>query len=85
MLEALHSGSCYISASLSDGTANSLLEAMAAGLFPIVSDIPANREWIADGENGMLFPPGDHMALARCLERACRERAWMSSARETNS
>ena len=84
MVKALHSASCYISASLSDGTSNSLLEAMACGLFPIVSDIPANREWIIDGDNGMLFPPGDHLALARCLERAVGERAWMSSVLETN-
>ena len=85
MLDALHSASCYVSASLSDGTSTSLLEAMACGLFPIVSDIPANREWIVDGENGMLFRPGDHVALAGCLERAMSERAWMSSpARETN-
>lgn len=84
MLKALHSASCYVSASLSDGTSSSLLEAMACGLFPIVSDIPANREWIVDGDNGMLFRPGDHLALARCLERAVGERAWMSSALETN-
>src|SRR5262249_18912344 len=84
MLTALHSASCYVSASLSDGTSSSLLEAMACGLYPILSDIPANREWVVDGENGMLFPPGDHSALARCLERAISERPWMSSAREMN-
>ena len=84
MVKALQSASCYVSASLSDGCSGSLLEAMACGLFPIVSDIPANREWIIDGDNGMLFPPGDHLALARCLERAVGERAWMSSALDTN-
>jgi glycosyltransferase involved in cell wall biosynthesis len=66
---ALRRASIYLSASLSDGTSTSLLEAMACRLFPIVSDIPANREWISDGENGLVFPPNDHVSLARCMER----------------
>lgn len=45
----------YISCSTSDGTSLSLLEAMASGAFPIVSDIPANRDWISSGQNGFLF------------------------------
>jgi glycosyltransferase involved in cell wall biosynthesis len=55
LLQAHH---VYVSASRSDTTSVSLLEAMACGLFPIVTDIPANREWIVDGENGRLVPPG---------------------------
>lgn len=51
----LYSSDIYISTSLSDGTSASLLEAMSCGAFPIVSDIPANREWIEDGKTGMLF------------------------------
>jgi glycosyltransferase involved in cell wall biosynthesis len=46
----------YVSTSLSDSTSVSLLEAMAAGCLPVVSDIPANREWIDAGVNGLLFP-----------------------------
>ncbi|MFQ5877224.1 MAG: glycosyltransferase family 4 protein [Acidobacteriota bacterium] len=63
----------YVSPAHSDGTSLSLLEGMAGGLFPVVTDIPANREWITDGENGILFTPGDPKALARALETACRE------------
>jgi L-malate glycosyltransferase len=84
MRDALHAGSCYVSASHSDGTSSSLLEAMACGLFPIVSDIPANREWIEHGKNGLMFAPGDHVALAACMERAIAERAWLSESRITN-
>jgi glycosyltransferase involved in cell wall biosynthesis len=54
----------YVSASLSDTTSVSLLEAMACGLFPIVTDIPANHEWITDGENGRVVPPGEATKLA---------------------
>ncbi len=67
---ALQSADVYVSASRSDSTSVSLLEAMACGAFPVVSDIPANREWIDDGVNGMLFPVGDADALARCLVAA---------------
>ncbi len=63
----------YVSTSHSDSTSVSLLEAMAAGCFPVVTDIEGNREWIRDGDNGLLFPPGDEAALARCLERAAND------------
>lgn len=55
----------YVSTSLSDGASNSLLEAMATGLAPIVSDIPANRAFIKDGQNGFLFPVRNHEILAK--------------------
>ena len=45
---------CFISIPGSDATSISLLEAMSAGCIPIVSDLPANREWIIDGENGII-------------------------------
>jgi glycosyltransferase involved in cell wall biosynthesis len=46
--------SLYISIPESDGTAVSLLEAMYYGCLPVVSDLPANREWISHGENGYV-------------------------------
>jgi glycosyltransferase involved in cell wall biosynthesis len=55
----------YVSTSLSDSTSVSLLEAMASGLLPVVSDIPGNREWIEEGKNGFLFPTGDYQALSQ--------------------
>ncbi|MGB2698551.1 MAG: glycosyltransferase [Candidatus Zixiibacteriota bacterium] len=54
----------YLSTSLSDSTSVALLEAMASGIIPVVTDIPGNREWIMDGKNGFLFSPEDHKALA---------------------
>jgi glycosyltransferase involved in cell wall biosynthesis len=62
----------YVSLSTSDGTSTSLLEALAAGLFPIVSDIPPNREWIDSSTgNGILVPLNEPDALAAAIERAC--------------
>jgi len=52
----LNTSDIYISTSLSDGTSASLLEAMTCSLPPVVTDIPANREWIQDGWNGCLIP-----------------------------
>lgn len=49
----------YVSTSLSDGTARSLLEAMACQLPVVVSDIEANKEWIKHGQNGLLFQRKD--------------------------
>ena len=57
----------YISASLFDGASLSLMEAMACGLFPVVSDIPANREWLEDDKTALLFPTGDSQCLGRHL------------------
>jgi glycosyltransferase involved in cell wall biosynthesis len=78
------SASFYLSASLSDGTSSSLLEAMASGLIPIVSAIAANREWVTPDVNGMLFSPGDHSALAEMIRRAIDYEPWMDNARTEN-
>lgn len=66
-----HMADLYISPSHVDGASVSLMEAMACGLPALVSDIPGNREWVRDQENGWLFPDGDHEALAaRILDAA---------------
>lgn len=63
-LKQLYQADIYVSTSFSDSTSVCLLEAMAAGLAPVVSDIPGNRVWIKDGENGLLFNPKDARQLA---------------------
>ncbi len=47
--------SIYVSIPSSDGTSVSLLEAMACGAIPVVSDLPANHEWITSGKNGIVL------------------------------
>lgn len=68
---ALAAADLYASFSESDGASLALLEAMALGAVPIVSDIPANRAWIRDGENGVLAAI-DAAAVGSGLERALR-------------
>ena len=70
LLDYYRESDIYVSTARSDSTSVSLLEAMNFGLLPIVTDIPGNREWIGEGENGFLFPAGDHQALARRLIHA---------------
>jgi len=54
-----HAGDLYISASYSDGSSVSLMEALACGLPSLVSDIPGNREWVTENLEGWRFTPGD--------------------------
>ena len=71
--DLLRSATVYVSTSITDGTSLSLLEAMACGVFPVVTDIPGNRSWVTDDENGFLFPAGDPEILADRIARALEE------------
>jgi glycosyltransferase involved in cell wall biosynthesis len=81
---ALQESDVYVSASSRDGASSSLLEAMACGLFPVVSAIPANRAWVEDGATGLLFEPGDADGLAKALRRAILDADLRAAARERN-
>ena len=59
-----HMADVYISPSHVDGSSVSLMEALACGLPCLVSDIPANKEWVVENENGWLFRDGDANHLA---------------------
>jgi len=54
----------FVSTALADGTSIALLEAMAAGLVPVATDIEANRALISHGNDGYLFRAGDEHDLA---------------------
>ena len=64
----------YLSASHSDGTSISLLEALACGCPALLSDIPGNREWIEPGVQGWLFPSGDADSLTERILQAASDR-----------
>ena len=67
MAKYLNAADVYVSTSLSDGASASLLEALACGLPVVVTDIPANREWIKDGVNGFLVPPRNPEKTAEAI------------------
>jgi glycosyltransferase involved in cell wall biosynthesis len=74
----------YVSTSLHDGTSVSLLEAMGSGAFPIVTNIPSNREWVMDGENGFLVPVNDERYLANKIIDAIRDKGLLEEGCKRN-
>lgn len=66
----IRTANVYVSASHSDGSSISLLEAMACGLPAVVSDIAGNREWVEPETNGWWFNDGDPGALGAALNVA---------------
>jgi glycosyltransferase involved in cell wall biosynthesis len=50
-----------------EGFSNSILEGMAASLPMIVTAVGGNAEAVVDGENGLVVPPHDPMALTHAI------------------
>jgi glycosyltransferase involved in cell wall biosynthesis len=59
--------------SLSEGFSLALLEAMACGLAPIVTDIPGTTDLCVDGNNAIVVPPANSVALELAIERLISE------------
>ena len=66
----LEDADVYVSAKPTDGASVSLLEAMASGVFPVVTDIPGNREWLTGKGDSLLFRRGNVRELAAGLRIA---------------
>ena len=60
-------------ASSFEGMSNSIMEAMAAGLPVIASDIPPNRELVVPNETGFLCKLGDSVGFMQFLRRLIDE------------
>ncbi len=61
----------FVLTSLTEGLPNTLMEAMAAGLPCVCTDVGGCRELVAHGVTGYLVAPGDARALAdRVVELA---------------
>ncbi len=64
----------YISASHTDGSSVSLMEALACGLPAAISDIPSNLEWVSPGEEGWLFTDGSVEQLSALMQKLDQEK-----------
>lgn len=72
----------FLTASHTDGSSVSLMEALACGLPAIVSDIPANLEWICHGREGWVFEDGNANDLGRKIIQAVESKTyWLDIAK----
>ena len=69
MRESLARSDVFVLPSLWEGLPGSVLEAMAAGLPVVGTDVNGTREVVVAGETGLLVPPDDVDALTDALER----------------
>jgi glycosyltransferase involved in cell wall biosynthesis len=74
----------FVSIPSSDATSVALLQAMAAGCFPIVSDLPSQREIIQDGVNGFCVPLHNATLLAQRIGQALDDGDLRRRAAEMN-
>jgi glycosyltransferase involved in cell wall biosynthesis len=76
----------YAMPSLWEGLSIAMLEAMAAALPMVISDVSGAAQALGDNEHGIRVPPGDAAALADALRSLAREpgrrRALAMSARQ---
>ena len=85
MAQLFRAAEIAVSPSVFDGTPNTLLEAMACGAFPVVGDIASVREWVVDGENGLLHDPASPDDMARAIVRALDDDGLRARAAAHNS
>lgn len=83
-LDALADAEVFVSVPSSDGTSVAVLQAMAAGCFPVVADLPTQREWIEDGVNGFRVPLHRPGALADGIARALADAGLRRAAAARN-
>jgi glycosyltransferase involved in cell wall biosynthesis len=65
----------FVLSSVSEGICLTLLEAMAAGLPVVATDVGGNREIVDDGRTGRLVPARDPEALAKMILAMCENTA----------
>ncbi len=77
--DVLQAADCFVLPSYEEGLSLALLEAMAAGLPVVASDIPGNRLAIEPNVEGLLVPLGNPAALAAALDRVMTQPALAES------
>lgn len=65
----LHGADLFLLTSVSEGIPLTVLEAMAAGLPVVATDVGGLREVVDDGTTGYLAPARDDAALAECVRK----------------
>jgi len=67
--DLLAAADCFVFPSVYEGLGGAVIEAFALALPVVASDLPALREVVTPGTEGLLVPPGDAAALADAIGR----------------
>ncbi|MGE0041811.1 MAG: glycosyltransferase family 4 protein [Vicinamibacterales bacterium] len=79
-LAALPDFDVFVLPTRAEGFPVALVEAMAAGLVPVVSDIPSGvPEVVAAGQTGLVPPVGDTAAFAAAIASLARDRTRLDA------
>lgn len=79
-----HAFDCYVQSSDTEGTSNSVLEAMAMETPLVATDVGGTKEMITHEVHGLIVPPHDVSALALAIDRVLSDQA-ATAARVTAS
>lgn len=74
----------FISIPDSDSTSVSLLESMCCGLFPIVSNLPSNLEWVTNKQNGIVLDSINENAVCDSINWCVRNYSCLSDISKIN-
>jgi glycosyltransferase involved in cell wall biosynthesis len=74
LTEVLRRSAVFVCSSRSEGFPTVVLEAMAAGVPVVASNVGGVPELVADGVNGLLFDSEDHEQLATLIEGLLTDR-----------
>lgn len=72
-LAVMKSADVFVLNSSYEGLSHILIEAQALGVPTVATEVGGNPEVIANGENGLLVPAGDTLALKRAIARVLSE------------
>lgn len=70
LAQTMREHTIFVSPMMSDGVPNSMLEAMACGMVPVMSDLESVREYVTNGINGFIFDPKSPESLCASLQQA---------------
>lgn len=77
----LRAADLFVSGSRAEGSGYAVLEALACGITPVLTDIPAFRALTGNGRIGHAWPCGDAMRLAGALFAATNSRTSQQQVR----